>query len=353
MEAPPRSFLKPGDAGDAVLDVQARLVSLGYPIAPAERGMFGPQTESAVKAFQIRRGLSPDGLVERFTWRELVEAGWTLGSRMLYMRRPPMRGDDVRDLQMRLNALGFESGKEDGIFGRATESAVREFQRNAGLPADGIVGHETVEELNRLRRRIGPGSKAALRERIAREEAGGLAGRAIFLDPGHGGRDTGVVTTPGIPESYVVYRVAQAAADHLRALGARPVLSRAVQQGPDVDRRCEEANTVQADVALSFHFACRPEPGPNVAFWSVERRFSQMGRDLADAVGEHLKPRLGRGVQVLGRNLPFLRQTAMPAVMIDLACPGAEPALAEDYYLWGLGEEVGQAVRDYFEATKA
>jgi N-acetylmuramoyl-L-alanine amidase len=343
--------LRTGDTGSAVLDIQARLAALGYPIATGERGAFGTETESAVKAFQIRRGLNPDGIVEQHTWRELVEAGWTLGSRMLYLRRPPMRGDDVRDLQVRLNALGFDTGKEDGIFGRETIDAVTEFQRNAGLPPDGIVGRDTVEELHRLRRRIGPGSKAQLRERIARELAPGLENRIIFLDPGHGGRDVGYLTSPGIPEAYVVYRVAEVVAELLGDLGARPVVSRPVQQGPDVDRRAEAANEAEASVALSFHLACRPEPGPSVAFWSVERTHSRMGRELAGTVGECLQPRLGRGTAVLGRNLPFLRQTRMPAVLVDLACPGTEALLGEDPYLTALGEAVVEGVRRYFEAT--
>src|SRR5713226_9907081 len=101
--------LRVGDKGSAVADVQARLVALGYPITDV-RGAVGTETESAVKVFQIRRGLSPDGVVEQHTWRELVEAGWTFGTRTLYLRRPPMRGDDVRDLQTRLNALGFDAG---------------------------------------------------------------------------------------------------------------------------------------------------------------------------------------------------------------------------------------------------
>lgn len=349
MPSRPLPPLKQGDDGNDVLDVQARLIALGYPIATEERGWFGAETGSAVKAFQIRRGLNPDGVVGELTWRELVEAGRRLGSRMLYLRRPPMRGDDVRDVQTQLNALGFDAGTEDGIFGRATHDAVVEFQRNSGLPGDGIVGRETVDALARLGPRILPGSKAQLRERLAREL--GLEGRAVFLDPGHGGRDVGVVTTPGIPESYVVYRVAEAAASALGALGARPLLSRPVQAGPDLDRRTEYANGTHADVAVSFHLACRPEPGPSVAFYSMEGRFSSMGRELADAVAERLKPRLGRTSAVLGRNLPFLRQTAMPAVVIDLACPGTEPLLGEDPYLSGLGEAAAAGIRDYFTAT--
>lgn len=348
MSAPAQPCLQRGDDGDAVLDVQARLVALGYPIAASERGCFGPQTESAVKAFQIRRGLNPDGIVERHTWRELVEAGWTLGSRMLYLRRPMMRGDDVRDLQRRLNALGFDAGKEDGIFGQDTQGAVKEFQQNVALHADGIVGHGTVEELHRLRRRIGPGSKAELRERMARELGGGLQDRVVYLDPGHGGRDAGAMTPQGIPESYVVYRVVEAAAERLGALGADPVLSRAVQQGPDVERRVEEANAGNADLAVSVHLACRPEPGPTAAFWSVERTHSRMGRELADEIRGCLAPRLGRGVSVFGRNLPFLRQTRMPAVVLDLACPGAEALLSEDPFLTGLGEAVAEGLEQYF-----
>ena len=50
-----------------------------------------------------------------------------------------LRGDDVAELQQRLCTLGFDTGRVDGIFGDATVRALGEFQRNAGLPVDGIV----------------------------------------------------------------------------------------------------------------------------------------------------------------------------------------------------------------------
>jgi N-acetylmuramoyl-L-alanine amidase len=344
--------LRPGDTGNAVMDVQARLIALGYAIHPVERrkGVFGPHTESAVKVFQIRRGLTPDGVVDQHTWRELVEAGWTIGGRTLYLRRPPMRGDDVRDLQRRLNALGFDAGKQDGIFDDATQDAVSDFQRNVGLVPDGIAGHETFEALDRLRRRIGPGSKAELLERIARDLSSGADGRRVFLDPGHGGLDTGSLTEAGIPEAYIAYRVAESAAGGLERTGGAPLFSRAVQQGPDIDRRCEIANELAADLAVSFHIACRPDPGPTIAFWSADQTHSPMGRELAEAIGESLRPRLGR-IQILGRNLPFLRQTKMPSVVVDLNAPGADELLSEDPYLVGLGEAVAEGVESYFTAS--
>lgn len=57
------------------------------------------------------------------------------------------RGDDVRALQQRLNELGYNCGKADGIFGRQTYNAVRAFQRQNGLAVDGIVGKNTRSKL--------------------------------------------------------------------------------------------------------------------------------------------------------------------------------------------------------------
>lgn len=58
-----------------------------------------------------------------------------------------MRGDDVELLQNKLNELGFDSGKADGIFGIKTEDAVKKFQSSKGLKADGIAGRNTIKAL--------------------------------------------------------------------------------------------------------------------------------------------------------------------------------------------------------------
>jgi len=57
--------------------------------------------------------------------------------------RTGSRGDDVKQLQSRLTALGFYDGEIDGQFGAMTKSAVIDFQRANGLEADGMVGSET------------------------------------------------------------------------------------------------------------------------------------------------------------------------------------------------------------------
>ena len=58
------------------------------------------------------------------------------------------RGSAVRDLQMRLGAVGFAVGSADGVFGRMTEAAVKSFQQARGLVGHGIVTPQTWEALD-------------------------------------------------------------------------------------------------------------------------------------------------------------------------------------------------------------
>ena len=57
------------------------------------------------------------------------------------------RGEAVKTVQQKLIRWGYLNGKADGIFGAATEKAVRYFQRKNGLKEDGIVGPATFEAL--------------------------------------------------------------------------------------------------------------------------------------------------------------------------------------------------------------
>lgn len=144
--------VRPGDRGPAVEDIQRRLLRLGYDLGPTGvDGVFLGRTTEAVRSFQSSLALADDGSVGSQTWAALVDATFLLGDRMLYLRLPYFHGCDVVALQGALNALGFACGAVDGIFGPFTESGLREFQRNAGLPADGIMGPDTSRSLFALR----------------------------------------------------------------------------------------------------------------------------------------------------------------------------------------------------------
>ncbi len=144
--------VRPSDRGPAVEDIQRRLLALGYELGPTGvDGVFLGATAQAVTAFQLQHQLTEDGFVADETWSALVDAGFTLGDRMLYLRIPHFHGADVSVLQRALSVLGFACGAIDGIFGAFTERAVREFQVNSGLPADGIAGPETARTVLNLR----------------------------------------------------------------------------------------------------------------------------------------------------------------------------------------------------------
>ena len=126
-----------GDRGQAVEELQQILNDLGYGAGAAD-GIFGARTETAVRVFQADNGLTADGLVGRRTKEVLEEKAKPLPT----LRRGD-RSDDVAYLQGLLNDAGYDVGAADGIFGARTESAVRGFQTDNGLTADGIVGRRT------------------------------------------------------------------------------------------------------------------------------------------------------------------------------------------------------------------
>ena len=83
----------------------------------------------------------------RWTGEALVP--WRDFEALPHVLEPGQRGDSVRWLQTSLLELGFLSGTPSGVFDTATVRAVREFQRNATLAPDGIVGPRTKIQLYR------------------------------------------------------------------------------------------------------------------------------------------------------------------------------------------------------------
>ena len=172
-----------GASGEAVRDIQARLARLGFECDDDPEAEYRAATETAVRHFQETRGLGTDGIVGPETWRALVESGYRLGDRFLYHRHPPMRGDDVAELQRMLNSLGFEADKVDSMFGPHTLSAVLEFQNNRGLAEDGICGPVVVTELSLVQRATEKGGREAVRERQwIKGLPDSIAGHRILVD---------------------------------------------------------------------------------------------------------------------------------------------------------------------------
>ena len=145
--------IREGATGAAVEDIQERLTSLGYAIEESEREecSFGRSTATAVARFRLDHGLSLGKEVDAPTWIALVDECYQLGDRTLYLRLPNFHGNDVRQLQERLNVLGFSCGPADGVYGVHTEAAVKLFQESIGALADGMAFQDTFDAVERLR----------------------------------------------------------------------------------------------------------------------------------------------------------------------------------------------------------
>lgn len=141
-----------GAQGVGVEDIQERLGRLGYEIDAAELkgAAFGSSTAKAVARFRLEHGLELGTAVDTPTWSALVDEGYQLGDRTLYLRLPNFHGADVRKLQNCLNILGFSCGAPDGYYGAYTESAVKEFQESMGSLADGMCFQDTFDAIERL-----------------------------------------------------------------------------------------------------------------------------------------------------------------------------------------------------------
>lgn len=352
--------IRVGDRGATVRDIQRRLERLSGPIPDTEAGVFGSATLEAVRRFQRDRGLAADGVVGPETWRALAEAGYHLGDRLLWRTRGMMRGDDVRELQRRLNQLGFDCGPEDGIFGPLAASAVEEFQRNVALAVDGAAGPATVAALRRLEREHQRGNGVArVRERewLRRLAHRGLAGSRIVVDPAHGEGDPGHITPDGTAESTITWQVASRLAARLAARGANILLSRGPRSNPTASQRARLANEQGADLVLSIALNGVDSPaasGSATYYFGTAQFVSEAGWRLAELVQRAL---VGGGWQPDCRTHPMtwaiLRETRMPTIVVEpgfatspadaarLVDPGQQDALAAT-----LAGVVGQFVHD-------
>ena len=125
-----------GHAGThAVAHLQEELADLGYYEGPHD-GAFSEETHAALKELQTAEGLEETGELDRPT-RAVLGA--------LAGKSDTL---SVKAVQTALTEVGLYTGLIDGDYGPATEAAIEEVQREAGLEVDGAFGPETAAALN-------------------------------------------------------------------------------------------------------------------------------------------------------------------------------------------------------------
>ncbi|MBM36214.1 MAG: hypothetical protein CL460_03475 [Acidimicrobiaceae bacterium] len=270
------------------------MISLGHAIDSLD-GVFGVATDAALKEFQEHRSIDVDGICGPQTWSQLVEAGHRLGSRLLYLQSPPLRGDDVADLQRLLTALGFPMGQIDGIHGQQTADALADFQLNAGLVPDGVCGPVTVDFLHKVGERFGEASDITRLQEKQRflNASSELHGYKILLAES-GGLDAVIASLRR----------------SLSEAGAEVLTS----HHPDWSSHAQQANTFGADLCIGVEIR---DEGSSICHFLGDHFESPTGQQLGSSMAESLRS-LFPDISSQGMRLPLLRETRMPALLLRI-----------------------------------
>lgn len=321
--APP--VYRRGDAGAAVADIRDRLAGLGLlECSEDQQDAFDDALDQAVRAFQQQRGLVVDGAVGPATYRVLDEARWRLGDRLLtFVPGNLLAGDDVAALQQRLLDLGFQVGRVDGRFGPQTANAVREFQRNVGVPPDATCGPATLKALSRLAPLVRGGRPNAMRTEERLRRAGPrLTGKVVVVDAG----------AARMPDDRLQDEADRIALDLARRVEGRLVVTGVqaylTHQGgrevPSDDDRADLANRTGAHLCVSLHVDASENPeasGVSSYFFGLEPHgaWSSAGERFASLVQREIVARTDLvDLRIHAKSWDLLRRTRMPAVRVDV-----------------------------------
>jgi N-acetylmuramoyl-L-alanine amidase len=294
--------------------------------------------------------------------------------------RQGSEGEAVRDLQVRLAALGFDcDGIRDapGCFGPATAAAVASFQENVGLDIDGVCGATTWAVLVEAGYRLGDRQLYHRAPMMRGDDIADLQSRlgALGFDPGRADGIFGPATAAAVadfqrnvgltadgicgPESVAALqrlgaqRTAALPVAHVRERelrrGAAPgvahrriavghhgglgALTHAVHRAlrdagaevlelhhPDGSFQARAANRFEAEAFIAMRTSLGPR---NRAAYFKGRNFtSDPGLQLAELVVESVAPILHQPGSTLGMRLPVLRETRMPTILAELGPAG-------------------------------
>ena len=170
------TYIRENSSGATVSKVQTELKALGY-YSGKITGNAGPKTVAAIKSFQGKNGLTADGIAGPQTIAKIdaayeAKGGSSSGSGSSASGlKLNSKGTDVRNLQQDLTTLGYYWAEITGNFGERTEAAVKRFQEENGLTADGVAGTKTLNAI-----------AAAVARKGGTPASGGNAGTTLKLN---------------------------------------------------------------------------------------------------------------------------------------------------------------------------
>lgn len=357
-------IMKKGSAGAKITDLQQRLKLLDYDLGTTDiDGIYGTNTEDAVKKFQQDRGLLVSGLVDQETWQELVDAGYKIGDRLLYLKNPPFRGDDVKTLQLWLKTLGFYPSNENGIFCEKTRKALLEFQDNMNINDDGIMGKQTLHHLRSIQRIIvsKESSNFPYINGRGKKDSGNKC--KIILDFSTGPEDEDGTVESGDTrflkeKMYICRSIIGFCMDELGSsdFQVMTTISGDESQGIFLFDRIDNANKSGADYLISInlnHSTDEEANGCSCYYFKGIKSYSIEGFQLANIIQDSLIKNLKiLDCRVHGSSYAILKNTTMTSVLVEpafISNKSQRKDLGYTGYHKKIGKAIAAAVIEYME----
>jgi len=349
--------IKNGFKGSKVVDIQRRLRLLGYNLAKYEiDGIFGPETITAIKKFQQDRGLLATGIMDEETWQELVDAGYKIGDRLLYLKVPPLRGDDVKTIQSWLKVLGFYTYNENGIFHENTHNALIEFQKNMNLPVDGIAGETTLKHLRNLKRIIESRKSYNYPFVKSYKENSSIEKIRVILDYGENIDNKSEGFKFYKEKIYICKSVVNFCRSMLLEKGIDTLLTvnDVINTSLFLSDRIDFANKSDADILISVNPASSSDPdsnGSSCFYFQGFKSYSISGKSIANLIQDKLVYNLNLlDCRVHGANFAILKETKMTAVVVEPAFITNQKDrnnLKDTSYQMGISSSIADAVLQF------
>lgn len=188
-------------------------------------------------------------------------------------------------------------------------------------------------------------------EKTVQETPTDLSDAVIVIDPGHGGSDTGALSTnEEIEEKTITLSTAKKVKKELEATGATVYLTRTSDTFVQLGDICTYSEAKKADIFISLH--ADSTEYANEATGITTYYYYQENEKLAQTVSDSFDdlPLASRGIAT--GNYQVLRENLQPALLVEMGYMNNDADLAEmttSSYQQQLAESLTEALRDYFE----
>ncbi len=192
---------------------------------------------------------------------------------------------------------------------------------------------------------------------------GGIKGKMITLDPGHGGTDPGAIGKQGTKEKDITLKIAMKVRDYLLDKGAQVSMTRTNDKdvfGPDatdaqeLQARVDVAQANDADLFVSIH--CNASTNPNIG--GISSYFfpkTDYDKIAASAIQDDLTKKFGLDdLGVRQANFYVNKRSSMPTVLIETAFISnqkEEKLLRSNWFQSKMAKAIADGIEDYFAAT--